>query len=102
MVSANVGMRVPLNFASNHVPASSGRISSSVKSSIIHRRGVFCALGGGGGSDGKHLLDVGRTFERVVVQADDLAILRQLQIDLDVVGALLRREINAGTVLSGA
>src|SRR5262249_20155674 len=38
------------------------------------------------------LLDVGRAFERQVVQANQLAVLRDLQILLDEIGALLDRQ----------
>ena len=38
------------------------------------------------------LLDVGRAFERQVVQTDQFAVLRDLQILLDEIGALLDRQ----------
>ena len=45
---------------------------------------------------GKDGFDVGRALERVVVQADDPAILRQLEIELDEGGALFRRHHEGG------
>lgn len=40
----------------------------------------------------KDLLDVGRAFERQIVEADKLAVLRYLQILLDEIGALFDRQ----------
>ena len=44
----------------------------------------------------EHGLDVGRALERVVVQAHDPAVLRQLEIELDEGGPLLRRHHEGG------
>jgi hypothetical protein len=64
-----------------------------VKSASSHRRVARAsAAGHGPESIGKDVLDVCRPFQRFVVQADDLAILRQLKIELDEDGALIRRQ----------
>jgi hypothetical protein len=74
IVSANIGTRVPRNFASNQLPASSRRTSASVKSSSIQRFAACAPVPTVPEAIRKHLLDVGRALERVVVQADDLSV----------------------------
>ena len=96
MVSPNVGIRVPRNLASNHVPASRRLISASVKSSSIHRRAA-------GAPSAVVLNRSGNTSSTSVVRSselscrhDDLAVFRQLQIELDERRALVGRQPEGG------
>ena len=97
IVSPNVGIRVPRNFASNHAPASSRLTSASVKSASIHRRVACAALTGAVGTDPE------TPPSTSVVRSSDVSWRRtiwrsfgQLEIELDEGRALVCGEPERG------